>query len=103
MKVVFVTCGTGDEAVRLLRALLEERLVACGNIVPGVRSLYWWQGSIQDEQEVILFMETPDEHVAALIPRIQALHAYETPKILTLPVEELNDDYHSWLREVTGL
>ena len=73
MRVVFVTCGPG-QAEALLRELLKERLVACGNIVKGVRSLYWWKGEICEDSEEILFMETAQERVDALLIRVREFH-----------------------------
>ncbi len=99
MRVVFVTCGP-NQAEPLLGKLLSERLVACGNIIPGVRSLYWWQGRICHDSEEVLFMETSEQRVEELMRRIKDLHQYETPKIITFPVSESDPDYRAWLREV---
>ena len=100
MRVVFVTCAPG-QAESLLKKLLEERLVACGNILPGARSLYWWKGEICEDSEEVRFMETSDLAVQDLVARVKELHSYETPKIITLPVAESEQDYLSWLLGVT--
>ena len=99
MRVVFVTCAP-SEAEALLRQLLEERLVGCGNILTGVRSLYWWQGEICDDQESILLMETSAELAPALVTRVKALHSYDTPKVVAFEVHEREPDYEAWLRQV---
>jgi periplasmic divalent cation tolerance protein len=99
MRVVLVTCAPGD-AEPLLRRLLEERLVACGNVVPGVRSLYWWKEALCDDPEELLLMETSDERVPALLERTKALHPYETPKIVTFAVAECHPAYAAWLAGV---
>jgi len=81
MRIVFVTCPTGLGAV-LLRQLVDERLVAGGNVVPGVRSIYRWKAEICDEPEEILLMETSEARVPALLARVDELHTYEVPKVL---------------------
>lgn len=96
MRVVFVTCGPGG-AEPLLRRLLEERLVGCGNILPGARSLYWWEGAIQEDTEEVLLMETTAARVAEVVARVKALHAYDTPKVLALDVAEVEPRYRGWL------
>jgi len=101
MRVVFVTCAPGG-AEPLLRRLLEERLVACGNVLPGVRSLYWWKGAIQDDPEEVLLVETSDALAPAAVERVKALHSYETPKIVTFEVKETHPAYAAWLAEVVG-
>ena len=101
MRVVLVTCAPAG-AEPLLRRLLEERLVACGNILPGVRSLYWWKGAIGDDPEELLLMETSDDLAAAVLERVKALHPYETPKIVTFVVAECHPAYAAWLAEVVG-
>jgi len=100
MRIVLCTCEPGDGA-RLLTALLDDRLVAGGNIIPGLRSLYRWEGAIQDEPEELLVMETADDRVEAMTARLRALHPYEVPKIVTFDVKETLADYLQWVREMT--
>ncbi len=96
MQMVLVSCAPG-EAEGLLEKLLGERLVGCGNIVPAVRSLYWWQGEICRDAEELLLMETAGERIAALMQRIQALHSYEVPKIISFQVDQSLPAYARWL------
>jgi len=96
MRIVFVTAPP-DEAPRLLRQLVEERLVAGGNIIPGVRSIYWWQGEVQDEPESVLLMETAEDRVPLMVARLRALHSYDVPKILTFTPREGPADYLGWV------
>lgn len=100
MRIVFVTLPP-DGAPAFLRQLLEERLVACGNILPGVRSLYHWKGQIQDDQESVLLMETSDDRVPALMARIRQIHPYEVPKVLTLEPREGLEAYLEWVEAET--
>jgi periplasmic divalent cation tolerance protein len=100
MRVVFVTCPP-DQADRLVKTLLEERLIACGNIVPGVRSHYWWEGKVCTDDEAILLMETARDRVAALMARLLEIHPYKTPKIVTFAVEEHAEAYYAWVQAMT--
>jgi periplasmic divalent cation tolerance protein len=100
MRIIFVTCPQ-DEGVHLLRQLVEERLVAGGNIISGVRSLYRWKGQICDEPEEILLMETAAEKVAAMMARLQEIHPYEVPKILTFEPQEGLAAYWHWVKAET--
>jgi periplasmic divalent cation tolerance protein len=98
-RVVFVytTHPSLVEAERIGRELLERRLCACVNILPGMVSLYWWQGAIERGEEAVMIIKTR----AALAERVRAavrrLHSYTTPAILVLPIESVDPDYGDWL------
>jgi len=100
--VVLVTAPGAEEAARLARALVEERLAACGNVLPGLRSIYRWEGKVQDEGEALLLLKTTRARFAALRDRIQALHPYEVPEVLALPVEAGAERYLSWVGAETA-
>jgi periplasmic divalent cation tolerance protein len=100
--VVLVTAPSSDVAAALARTLVEERLAACGNILPGVRSIYRWQDEVQDEQEVLLLLKTVRPAVAALTERVVALHPYELPEVIALPVLGGLDGYIGWIEESTS-
>lgn len=85
------------EAPALARSLLEARLIGCANLLPKARSLYWWEGAIQDDAEVLMIMETPADKAPAAMEALAAAHPYEVPKILCLPVEAVNAPYRAWL------
>ena len=87
-----------DAAPGLARALLEAKLIGCANILPGVRSLYWWDGAIQDDLEVVMLMETPTARAAEAVAALARAHPYAVPKILTLEPEAINEPYLAWLR-----
>ncbi len=99
---LLICTTTPDQAAPLLRQLVEERVVACGNIVPGVRSFYWWEGEVQDELECLLVMETSADGIDAKIARIEQLHSYEVPKIVALDPREVLGSYLSWVVEMSG-
>jgi periplasmic divalent cation tolerance protein len=85
--VVLVTTPSADQAAALARALVEERLAACGNVIPGLRSIYRWEGQVQDEPEALLVLKTTRSRFEALRERVLALHPYEVPEVIALPVE----------------
>jgi periplasmic divalent cation tolerance protein len=101
--VVLTTLASVDEAVTLIQALLERRLVACGNILPGVRSLYRWEGKVADEREVIVLMKTRAARLDALEMAFGELHPYKVPELLALPVSAGLHKYLEWIDDETSL
>lgn len=97
--VVLVTTPTVEEGQSIARSLVTERLAACVNVVPGVRSLFFWEGQLQEETEALLVIKTCRERYAALQARILELHTYSVPEILALPVEAGSPAYLAWVRE----
>jgi periplasmic divalent cation tolerance protein len=97
VRVVLVTCPTADVAAGLARTLVEEGLAACGNVVPGVRSIYRWQGRVVDEPEVLLVLKTTTGRFEALRTRVVALHPYEVPEVLGLAVDAGHAPYLTWV------
>ena len=95
--VVFMTASSPEEAEGVAKALVRARLVACCNIVPQIRSIYWWQGEVHDEPEVMIIAKTRAEAMPALIAQVRAVHSYEVPEIIALPIEAGNDAYLSWI------
>ena len=100
--VVLVTVPSAEAGMELARTLVAERLAACVNVVPGVRSLFFWDGRLQEESEALLIVKTGRERYEALQRRILALHPYSVPEILALPVESGSPAYVAWVREVVG-
>jgi periplasmic divalent cation tolerance protein len=98
---VFVTAASQDDAVRIARAVVEERLAACGNVIGGVRSIYRWKGGIEDEAEVMLVLKTRHALFEALRQRVVELHGYEVPEVIALPIEAGHSPYLDWIRENT--
>ena len=95
IRVLLVTIAP-DKAEAFADALCRERLVACVNIVPGVRSHYWWQGELCRDEECVLLMETAACRLDAAMQRIAELHPYETPKIVALTPQAVNEGYANW-------
>lgn len=99
--VVFITAPNEDEAAKIARALVEDGLAACVNLLKGVRSIYRWQGKIEDESEVVMIAKTRRERFEALSKKVKELHSYTVPELIALPIVEGSQDYLSWLREAT--
>ena len=94
---VYVTAGSVAEAERIGRALVEERLAACANILPGMRSIYRWQGKVEEASEAVLVLKTARKTLDELTARVKALHSYELPCVVALPIEAGNADYLAWI------
>lgn len=101
ISVVVTTLPSADAADALIRQLLEERLVACGNVAPGLTSLYRWKGEVVTEREVLVLLKAPAERLDALFERIGQLHPYEVPELVALPVEAVSSAYGRWVRQET--
>ncbi len=97
--LVLVTAPTADKAAELARALVEEQLAACGNVVPGLRSIYRWEGKVHDEAEALLILKTRAPLFEVLRQRVVELHPYQCPEVLRLDVEEGHAPYLQWIRD----
>jgi periplasmic divalent cation tolerance protein len=102
IRAVLVTVPDPEAADRLGRTLVEERLAACANLVPGVVSLYRWEGEVQRDEEVLLILKCTAPGVEALRRRVVELHPYDVPEVLALPVAEGHAPYLRWVREEAG-
>ena len=97
--VALTTVATAEDAERIARALVERRLAACVNVVPGVVSVYRWKGEVCREEERLLVMKTRGEKLPALREALVSLHPYELPELVALPVESGHGPYLAWLDE----
>lgn len=95
--IAFTTFANEDDAVRVARVLVEERLVACANLLPGARSIYRWEGRVADEREVVVLMKTRKQDWTALLSRLHELHPYETPELVAVRVAAGAPKYMAWL------
>ncbi len=95
--VVLVTAPSAEVAAGLARTLVQERLAACGNVLPEVRSIYRWDGQLREDAEALLVLKTTRDRLDALRDRVLALHPYQVPEVLALPVEAGSAAYLSWL------
>jgi len=101
--VTVVIAAPGVEAAEaVVRSLLDERLVACGNMVPGAVGLYRWKGAVHRDEEVVVIMKTLRRLVPRVLERAQALHPYEVPELLVQEVVDGNQAYLDWVAEECG-
>ena len=99
--VVIVTASNEEEAAKIGKALVDERLAACANIVPKIRSIYRWEGKVQDDPEALMLIKTTEDMFEALTARVKELHSYSVPEIIALPIGAGASDYLSWIEEST--
>ncbi|MBC8164640.1 MAG: divalent-cation tolerance protein CutA [Bryobacteraceae bacterium] len=100
--LVLCTCGSEEEAGKIARALVTNRLAACVNILAPVRSIYRWKGAIEEATEWQLFIKTRRELLERIGNRIRLLHSYDTPEMLAIPVVDGLADYLHWIASETG-
>ncbi len=100
--LLYITASDEDEAGRIGRALVDERLAACANVIPGMRAIYRWQGAVQDEREAVLIVKTQESLADAATARIKVLHSYEVPCVVVLPISGGNEAFLEWIEAETG-
>ena len=98
-RIVLTTASGPEEAARLGRTLVEERLAACATLVPAAQSIYRWQGQVESSTETLLLLKTGPDQLAALEARLHELHSYQTPEFLVLSVESASHAYLEWLHD----
>jgi len=99
--IVLITASSPDEAAKIGSALVEEHLAACANIVPEIRSLFYWAGKVQDESEVLMLVKSRLPLMEKLVARVTSLHSYSVPEIIAIPVVAGSKAYLEWLAETT--
>ena len=97
--IVFTAFASETDAARVARVLVEERLVACANLLPGARSIYRWKAAVNDEREVVVLMKTRKHDWTALVSRLHELHPYETPECVAVRIAAGAPKYMAWLDE----
>ncbi len=96
------TAPSAEAAKRLVRTLVERRVIACGTVLPGAISIYRWQGAVAEEEEVVVLLKTTAARWAELAATLPGLHPYEVPELLALPVADGHPPYLEWVRAETG-
>lgn len=99
MLIVFTTFASEEDAARVVRALVDERLIACGNLLPGARSIYRWKGNVEDRREVVALLKTRKQDWTALLSRLHELHPYQTPECVAVRIAAGAPRYMAWLEE----
>lgn len=95
--LVYMTAANAAEAEAIGAALVKERLAACVNILEGMRSMFWWDGAVQNENEVVFMAKTAADRLDALIQEVKRLHSYDVPCVVALPLEGGNPDFLEWI------
>ena len=99
--IVYITVPSPEEGKKIAKALVEKRLAACVNIVPGLRSIYHWQGKICDEKELLLIAKTRYSLFERLEHELKSIHSYKVPEIIALPIVKGSKEYLDWIYENT--
>ena len=100
-RVAFITAPTGAAGKKIAESIVKKRLAACVNVVPAVRSIYWWKGKIEKAGESLLIVKTTQARLAALIKHVKAVHPYTVPEIIALPITAGHKPYLDWLAKET--
>ena len=100
--VVFVTASSEEEGQKISHNLLQNKLVACANIVSGIKSMFWWQGKIDQSKEVLLILKTQKKLFSKVAKKVKSLHSYEVPEIIALPIVDGDEAYLKWLASETA-
>lgn len=101
-RVVLVTAPSREVAESLVRRVVEERVVACGNILPGLTSIYRWEGAIEDATEALIVFKTTADGAERLVEIMPELHPYDVPEVLVLPVESGHVPYLAWIEDTVN-
>lgn len=99
--LVYVTCASEAEARTIARTIVGERIAACANVLGAIGSYYWWEGALEEGNEVALILKTKAELVERLVTRVKALHSYTVPCVVALPIEAGNPDFLTWIERET--
>lgn len=100
--IVLITAPSQDEATRIGTTLVDEHLAACVNMVPEVRSLFFWEGRTRDERETLLIVKSRQPLLGRLVSRVKTLHSYSVPEVIALPIIGGSQEYLDWLRDATS-
>ena len=102
-RIVLVTSGSIAEARRIGRKVVEKRLAACANLVPGVESIYTWKGKVERTREVLVVIKTTNNRLPELEREVKRLHSYDVPEFIVLPIIAGSQNYLAWLQDSTAL
>ncbi len=99
--VFYITAGSGEEAEKLAQVLVEKKLAACVNVIPKIRSYFFWEGQVQSEEEVLLLGKTREDLVETLVEEVKNQHSYEVPCTICWNIDGGNGDFIDWIEQAT--
>ena len=97
--IVFITTSSYQEGEKIAKILVEEKLVACVNIIPNIESIYWWEDRVCEEKEVLLLAKTKSSLFSKIEQKVRELHSYEVPEIIMVSIDKGSAPYLRWIRE----
>jgi periplasmic divalent cation tolerance protein len=100
--MVYITAANFEDAEKIARGLVEERLAACTNLVPKIISTYWWDDKLNEDQESLILAKTTNDKVDALIERVKEMHSYEVPAVSVIEIKGGNPDFLNWIESVVS-
>ncbi len=103
INLIYITTENQEEAKKIASPVIEGGLAACANILPGMSSVFYWEGEVQSEQECILILKTDESMNEKLMERVRELHSYDCPCMLVLPIKDGNTDFLGWVQEQVGV
>lgn len=95
--LIYITTSGAEEARRIGKRMVEERLAACANVIEKVHSLYWWKGKLEESGEAVLLLKTKKDKIKKIIAMVKKLHSYENPAVVALPILEGSEEYLKWI------
>ncbi|MFC1885155.1 divalent-cation tolerance protein CutA [Thermodesulfobacteriota bacterium] len=102
VNLVYMTAGSMEEAQKIGKEIVSQRLAACVNIIDNMNSFYWWEGELQDDREVIIIAKTREVLVPELIRRVKSLHSYDCPCVVSIPLVDGNPGFLNWIADETA-
>ncbi len=103
MEIIYTVCSSSQEAKSIGKILIQEKLCACVNIIQGMESIYFWEGEIIEDNEVILLIKTTLNHFDQISRKIKELHSYKVPCVFSLQAKNVNKDYLNWMKNYIEL
>ncbi len=100
-RLIYITAASAEEAAKIGRMLVEERLAACANLLGRIGSIYWWEGKLQEEEEASLIVKTTEALVERVVERVKQVHSYSCPCVVALPIVGGNTDFLDWIESET--
>lgn len=97
--IILITCASPEEAEKITETLVSEKLIACGNIVSGVQSIFYWQGKVSKEKESLIIAKSVKTRFSSVVARVKTLHSHTVPEIIALPLVEGSAEYLRWIEE----